>query len=373
VSRENYETEGGIMTVNAATGQVTANISTDFLTQSLTQDWVAYTPLGDWKADGVRWVPSCYACEGIIESPWYIWNPVTNTVSQSTSEYFSIFGDTLEETGELLVTANNPAYPQSEQIGMLPPANVVEWYATGVPPAPEERMANAALAPVVYFDPNNLELQTARFIVDGQAFITLGTELAPRAVAVFRNGGQELVDVPVSESFVAGTLDGFLTQDSSNWVIYYQYNNGTWTRIPLEQFTSPVRAADSPPMGATVSVPFQLVALPLNAQVGGEQPPVPPQQQSFPTPLPTTCPGFMPSRLVAGGIGRVTPGSPNNLRTTPSRDAQVAGIIPGGATFSVISGPQCDPAGIAWWQVEYDGVVGWTAEGQGTAYFVEPG
>lgn len=85
-----------------------------------------------------------------------------------------------------------------------------------------------------------------------------------------------------------------------------------------------------------------------------------------------TCPGFLPSRLVVGGTGRVTPGTPNRLRAQPAVSAPPVGTIPGGESFQVLAGPQCDPAGIAWWQVNYNGTIGWTAEGQGSTYFVEP-
>jgi hypothetical protein len=91
-----------------------------------------------------------------------------------------------------------------------------------------------------------------------------------------------------------------------------------------------------------------------------------------PPPGATTCPGFLTSRLVVGGTGRVTPGLPNNLRAAPDSASERLARIPGGAGFRVLSGPQCDPAGIAWWQVEYNGVTGWTAEGQGGEYWVEP-
>jgi hypothetical protein len=85
-----------------------------------------------------------------------------------------------------------------------------------------------------------------------------------------------------------------------------------------------------------------------------------------------TCPGFLPSRLVAGGKGRVTPGDPNNLRDQPSSKGALVGKIPAGAVFDVLEGPTCDPAGRAWWKVEYKRVTGWTVEGQGSEYFVEP-
>jgi hypothetical protein len=48
------------------------------------------------------------------------------------------------------------------------------------------------------------------------------------------------------------------------------------------------------------------------------------------------------------------------------------GQIPGGGVFTVLSGPQCGDQGILYWFVSYSGVQGWTGEGQGSTYWVEP-
>lgn len=81
-----------------------------------------------------------------------------------------------------------------------------------------------------------------------------------------------------------------------------------------------------------------------------------------------------PSRLAAGGQGRVTlyPNQPNRIRTTPDFNAQVVGYIPVGATFSVVNGPYC-AQGTQWFLVSYNGVTGWTGEGNGYGtYWLEP-
>jgi len=100
------------------------------------------------------------------------------------------------------------------------------------------------------------------------------------------------------------------------------------------------------------------------------------------TPAPTTrtCPGFMPSRVVIGGYARVTPGDPNRLRDGPGGNWIVD--MPAGSVMLVLDGPECttasDGPGIAWWKVQWrnpeDGrtYTGWTAEGKGTTYFLEP-
>lgn len=87
---------------------------------------------------------------------------------------------------------------------------------------------------------------------------------------------------------------------------------------------------------------------------------------------PFQCAGFLPSRLVAGAAARITPGDPNILRNNPAVTATKIGTIPGSAYFNVMSGPVCDPAGIAWWQINYNGLIGWTAEGKGSVYYTEP-
>lgn len=86
------------------------------------------------------------------------------------------------------------------------------------------------------------------------------------------------------------------------------------------------------------------------------------------------CPPGLPPRLVVGAQGRVTPGPSNALRSQPSRDGRISaviGSIPGGGVFTVLNGPACAD-GYAWWQVSYQGVVGWTPEGEGRTYWLEP-
>ncbi len=82
-------------------------------------------------------------------------------------------------------------------------------------------------------------------------------------------------------------------------------------------------------------------------------------------------PPFMRTRLRAGMEARVTPGVPNNLRDAPVQTAAVISQIPSGGELNVTAGPSCDD-GMLWWQVNYNGLTGWMAEGQDGEFFVEP-
>jgi hypothetical protein len=104
-------------------------------------------------------------------------------------------------------------------------------------------------------------------------------------------------------------------------------------------------------------------------------PTLPPLPTITSTPIPTTtaisCSSALPPRLVIGKQGRVTPGLPNNIRQGPGSSTTYVGEIPPGGVFTVLDGPRC-ASGMAWWQVNYNGLIGWTPEGQGTEYWVEP-
>ena len=83
------------------------------------------------------------------------------------------------------------------------------------------------------------------------------------------------------------------------------------------------------------------------------------------------CSNAPAPRLTVGAQARITPGLPNKVRAAPSMDAAQVGQIPGEGVFAVVGGPACAD-GYRWWQVNYNGLVGWTASGSGGDYWVEP-
>ncbi len=101
-----------------------------------------------------------------------------------------------------------------------------------------------------------------------------------------------------------------------------------------------------------------------------------------PAQTPTTssnCPagytGYLMPRLSVGGQAQIgTNGTPNRLRSQPGVNGQQISVIQPGTTVSIVGGPFCETsAQIIWWQVNANGVVGWTAEGQlPNNYFLVP-
>jgi hypothetical protein len=102
----------------------------------------------------------------------------------------------------------------------------------------------------------------------------------------------------------------------------------------------------------------------------------------IPTIPPTTvvCNRFLPLRLNVGMQARiidVTPGdTAKSVRPQPS-SPQVIHWLAVGTVLTVLDGPECsiaqrDGQGVAWWRIQAGDVVGWTSEGKGDMYYLEP-
>jgi hypothetical protein len=77
------------------------------------------------------------------------------------------------------------------------------------------------------------------------------------------------------------------------------------------------------------------------------------------------------TRLSLGLQGQVTPGGFNRVRAGGGLNHPQLGEIPGGGLFTILNGPRCAD-GYLWWQVNYQGLIGWTAEGNAEIYFLAP-
>jgi len=85
-----------------------------------------------------------------------------------------------------------------------------------------------------------------------------------------------------------------------------------------------------------------------------------------------TCPGVQQSRLSVGSFAQVIPGAgANNVRDAAGTNSNTIGQIPEGGVFTVLDGPVCAD-GFAWYQVDFNGLTGWTAEGDSSNYWLEP-
>jgi len=109
-----------------------------------------------------------------------------------------------------------------------------------------------------------------------------------------------------------------------------------------------------------------------------------PLQRSTPTPIPfptipgsagDICPGSpSPSQITAGIAAIVTEGGvANRVRSGPGKSNEIVGYMPPTTRFIVIGGPECDSDDqIRWWQISWNGLEGWTAEGEGDEYYLAP-
>lgn len=97
------------------------------------------------------------------------------------------------------------------------------------------------------------------------------------------------------------------------------------------------------------------------------------------TEVPAPCPppgdtAYLPPRLSIGIQGQVVVGGfPNNIRDLPGTSGKYLGEIPPGQNFIVLDGPRCSLIDkLVWWQVNYNNIIGWTAEGKDGEYWVTP-
>lgn len=349
---------GGMMTVDAGTGEIVAQVNMEDVPQEITGDFAITALVGDWIEEGVQFHPSCYACEPPFRGKYSLWNPADNSFTAETDSIFTFFGTQLDQTGEVLMTIQATNYPRSTMpSGLFPISNVVIYGDTGLVEQDDLHNGVEPQAPVVFFDPQDIDLSAERvhWTHNGQAFVVedaQGTEWH----IVYRDGNTETLTVPAGSMMLAGTPEGYVTVED-NTIVYY----ASGQRTEIETISGAARVVEAPELGAGID----------GAQFAEIPVPGVDEYEQIMMDNAVTCEGFMPSRLISGWQGRVTPGDPNTIREYPSTEAPDVGSIPGGETLKVMEGPFCQE-GYAWWYVEYNGVFGYTAEGTGDTYYVEP-
>lgn len=360
---------GGLMIADAETGDVVEAVDMRDIVPDL--EFAFWGLTGEWTAEGIQFVPSCYACEPPFQGEYWIWTPDSEAPFSDTSGiFFSIFGQRLDATNELLLFSQNQLYPYIEFDGTFPTSNIVQYYADGVLPPDALRGG----FPVVYFNIDDYDLDDNQldWISDGAAFL-VSSPTQPNWIVTARGGGQRVVTVPLDSVVLTGTPDGWLSVQPAELpfarqLIHYVLVNDEYIAVDLGQVIGQVSVARAPQLGASLNdplLPFAPVDPPQNGDVflidaqGGRS-----------SALPCDTVHVTP-RLVADQQGRVLPGSPNNLRYEPSMNSPIVGTIPENGVFTVLSDPICGYL-FMWRYVDYLGVFGYTVEAGGTEYYTEP-
>lgn len=357
-SEGDYPYSGGVRVMNAATGETVTDVPMSSLTDV---DYAPWALLGEWREDGLRYTPSCYGCEPPLLGEWSLWNPVTGELIPNSGERFSAFAETLYATQESLVFGVDLAYPRNPMESMFSIPNVVQY----VRDEPFVYPGEMTTAPTVYFNLAGYDLNGSEihWVDNGNAFIVSSADQT-EWIITSRNNPRTTVSVPLYSRILGGTPDGWITvttDGETSTFTYYQAAETGFNAFPIGAAVGYARAVVSPELGEGVGVAnFPPVVMPTEAEIAAAR-----------AANAITCEGFMPSRLMMGEYGRVTPGISNNVRETPNRSGVKVGEIPGGATFLIYDGPVCSD-GTAWWFVSYEDVIGYTAEGLGTEYFLEP-
>ncbi len=126
---------------------------------------------------------------------------------------------------------------------------------------------------------------------------------------------------------------------------------------------------DNDPQGSLVILPGQ----PVVASPGEMATTIIPTQLLSPTPSSPNCAAGW-SRLQVGDEAVVMPGDPNLVRSEPQKTDNMIGKLYAGDHFTIIGGPECAD-GLVFWLVSspsIPGSYGWTAEGDGKEYWLEP-
>ena len=250
--------------------------------------------------------------------------------------------------GALIWADRDPAFTEVFYEGFGAPANVIKYSdKTGV-----QR---------VIFHTDNSLVSSALFIDNGAqvAFGQYDANFNPLGWrAMNRSGQQTVLSIPGDTTYhsqwggnIIGTPLGYLylrAQGTPQAEVYV--GNGSDTLL-----------------WSNASLNWQLVGSEALEGTGfADFPAISP-----PVAQPNTCPGTLPSRLTGLSVARVTPGPANNVRAQPSLAGTRSGQIPGSGTVALLGGPVCAD-NMTWWQVDYNGLVGWTSEGDANGYWMEP-
>ncbi|MBI1259247.1 MAG: hypothetical protein GC204_17410 [Chloroflexi bacterium] len=318
-----HQFESAVVTVDVELGAVISRLEN----RQIGGD---YALLRDWNDDGIDYLPLCYGCDQPPAGSLARWNPDTGDVTSNLS-YYDTTQDTLALTGETIAPGHRPDFP-------LPIQNA---------DSAQNVLTFGDSARVIYYNPNSLQITSAHWVADGWEILI---EHPDGVMLLDRAGAKHPINS--GDTFLVGTPDGWLgtragVSDSIE-VVHHTLTNLDGKVIA--RFYHPITVIQAPALGATATQGgFPNIASPVRA---------------------ITCPNTLPPRLIAGGKGRVSSGGVN-LRRDPSLTSSTIVMITT-EVFNVIAGPNCDPTGIAWWEVGLGGLRGWMAESKDGVYLLEP-
>ncbi|MFW5691816.1 MAG: hypothetical protein ACOCX3_00545 [Chloroflexota bacterium] len=293
--------------------------------------------------------------------PVFAWYPEEGTLGPSP--YASGLngplppGQTQYGSGERVFTFTNRTYPIPELPDSLPGGNAVG-------------AGSAANPTTIYADGETYKTQP-RWVAGGD-WVAYNTQDA-RGIAgwfVVPSAAAELVTqltLSADVQVVHGTPDGFLAVRTDNTITHRVDFNQPEGEIVFSGTAAPVVVHVTP---AGVSFALDAVALPGTDE--GETAGAAPSADD--AGIIPACEGAPQPRLRAGQPARVIGSIPLRVRSAPA--GQYLGEIPVGTEVSIVGGPEC-ANGFLWWPVRWgqaDGraLEGWSAEGDATAYYLEP-
>lgn len=289
---------------------------------------------------------------GAMTYPTAVWNPTTNTITESNFIYTA--SDALPN-GTTIYTNYDPAYPEVGSGETLFPENNVIFSQNLLDPTSTQQVIvqnpTAGIDNVWWSNNGNQIIYRTR-VGDDPVYMVydLATTMS------YPQYGQTI-----------GTNNGVLTA-------FYNVMNGTAT---IAHYTSQTTFNDIWASAELNSAPILLWTEGGNRLFGDA-----PQTASnssdaattTATPAPDAC-GELPSRVTVGTTAQTTEieGIANfNMRETARLTAAVLRVLPSNTPFTVTGGPECS-SGFTWWHITLaDGVSGWLAEGFEEDYYIAP-
>jgi hypothetical protein len=220
--------EGGkLLIIEVATGQVLTEMTTNDLFEETGRN---YALMPEWTATGLLLYPHCFPCEGFVEGLAYRWQPETGNITQTAIPYrvigYGLISDRLHGTGEIIMPAQDEAYPARP--GPMIDFNVLVYQNPSTDQPGDSR--------VIYVNPAEpAPVLVPRWVADGRAYLIHNAE-RPTATLVWRDGTLETVELDTGRTLLSGTPEGWLMHDDTGFYAYVIGESGALQieRLPYQ-------------------------------------------------------------------------------------------------------------------------------------------